>query len=133
MKSYQFSEIYKHFYKKREKMLIQQSMREKKLRKVGLCFVTVYIIKPLKMSVNHFFFNRFFCSQYFFLFFSFAEQFTLLDIRMIQEISKGEIGNGKLLGIANYNIHLENNFKCLVMKATQINFLYWQNVDIYDA
>ena len=69
MKSYQFSEIYKHFYKKREKTLIQQSMREKKLRKVGLCFVTVYIIKPLKMSVNHFFFNRFFLFTIFFFIF----------------------------------------------------------------
>ena len=67
MKSYQFFEIYKRFYKKREKTLIQQSMRKEKLRKVGFCFITGYFIKPFKMTVNHFFFNRSFCSQVFFI------------------------------------------------------------------
>ena len=38
MKSYQFFKIYKRFYKEKEITLIQQSM-EKKLRKVGLCFI----------------------------------------------------------------------------------------------
>ena len=43
---------------------------------------------------------------------------------MTQEISKGKIGNGKWLGLANYNINLKNNFSRLVMNVTQINFLY---------
>ena len=36
MKSYQFFKIYKRFYKKREKTVIQQSTRKEKLRKVGI-------------------------------------------------------------------------------------------------
>ena len=43
-------------------------MRKEKLRKVGLCFITVYLIKLVKMRVNHFFFNRSFCTQQFCLF-----------------------------------------------------------------
>ena len=67
MKSYQFFKIYKRFYKKREKTVIQQSMRKEKLRKVGLLFyLTGYFMKPLKMAINHFFFSRSFCSQDFF-------------------------------------------------------------------
>ena len=50
---------------------------------------------------------------------------------MAQEISEGKIGNGKWLGMANYNIYLKNNFSRLVMNVTQINFLYWQNVYIW--
>ena len=43
-----------------------------------------------------------------FIFFasSFAKQFSLFDIKMTQEISKREIGSGKLLGMANYNISI---------------------------
>ena len=85
MKSYYFFKIYKHFDKEREKTLIQQSMRKEKLRKAGLCFRTGCLIKPLKMIVNHFFY---FASL-------FAAQFSLFDIRMTQEIPKGEIGNDK--------------------------------------
>ena len=40
MKFDQFFKIYKRFYKKREKTLIQQSIRKEKLRKVRLCFIT---------------------------------------------------------------------------------------------
>ena len=36
MKTYQFFKIYKRFYKKREKTVIQQSMRKAKLRKIFL-------------------------------------------------------------------------------------------------
>ena len=36
MKCYQFFNIYKHFYKEREKTVIQQSIRKEKLRKVGI-------------------------------------------------------------------------------------------------
>ena len=39
MKFYQFIKIYIRFDKKREKTVIQQSMRKEKLRKVGLCFI----------------------------------------------------------------------------------------------
>ena len=59
IKSYQFSKIYKRFHKEKEKTLTQQSMRKEKLRKVG----TGYFIKPFKITINHFFFNRSFCSQ----------------------------------------------------------------------
>ena len=52
---------------------------------------------------------------------SFAVQFLLSDIRMTQEISKRETGNGKFLGITNYNIYFKTNFNLLVMKVTQIN------------
>ena len=48
MKSYQFFKIYERFYKKREKTLIQQSIRKEKLRKVGLCLITVILESPLK-------------------------------------------------------------------------------------
>ena len=51
MKSQQFFKIYKRFDKEREKTLIQQSMREEKLKKVGLCFITGYFIKPFKMTI----------------------------------------------------------------------------------
>ena len=81
---------------------MQQSMRKEKLRKVGLCFITCC-----------------FCFAS-----SFAAQFSLFDIRMTQEISKGELGNGKYLGMANYNIYFKNNFNRLVMNMTQKNFLY---------
>ena len=33
---------------------------------------------------------------------------------MTQEIAKGEIGNSKLLGMANYNIYFKNTFTCLL-------------------
>ena len=38
MKSYQFFKIYKRFYKKREKTVIQQSMGKEKLTKIFLFF-----------------------------------------------------------------------------------------------
>ena len=40
-----------------EKTLIQHPMRKEKLRKVGLCFITGYFIKPFKMTINLFFFS----------------------------------------------------------------------------
>ena len=51
-----------------EKTLIQHPMRKEKLRKVGLCFITGYFIKPFKMTINLFFFNSSFCSQDIFYF-----------------------------------------------------------------
>ena len=49
---------------------------------------------------------------------------------MTQEISKGEVGDGKWLGMANYNIYFKNNFNRLEMNITQTNFLHWQNVHV---
>ena len=96
MKSYQFFKIYKRFYKKREKTVIQQSMRKEKLRKVGLCFITGCFIKPLKIIVTISSSTGLFVQKIFFYFASsFAAQFSLFDVRMMQEISKGEIVNGK--------------------------------------
>ena len=128
----QFFKIYKSFYKKREKMIIQLSMRKEKLRKTGLCFITGYLIRPFNMTVIHFFFNWSFCSRDFFLNFAslFATQFLLFDIRMTLKLSKGGTGNAKQLGITNYNIYFKNNFNRLVMNVTQTNFLYRQNVHI---
>ena len=80
MKSYQFFKICKHLDEEREKTLMQQSMR-KKLRKVQLCFITGWFIYDNLSS---------FCFAS-----SFAAQFLLFEIRMTQEISKGEVGNGK--------------------------------------
>ena len=65
IKSYQFFKIYKRFYKKKEKKLIQQSIG-KKTGKVGLCFIACCFIKLFKIIINHFFLNRSFCSQDFF-------------------------------------------------------------------
>ena len=89
MKSYQFFKICEGFDKEREKKLMQQSMRKEKLKKSGLCFIKGCFIKSFNMIINH----------VFVLASSFAAQFLVFDIRMTQEISKGEEGNGKELGM----------------------------------
>ena len=62
-------------------------MRKKKLRKVGVCFITGCFIKPFKMMINHFFISQAHSERnYGFL---------------ISGISKWEIMNGKKLGMAN--------------------------------
>ena len=43
---------------------------------------------------------------------------------MMQEISNREIVNAKSLGLAIHNMYFETNFSLLVMKVTEINFLY---------
>ena len=58
MKSYQFFKIYKRFDKERGKTLIHYSIRKKKLRKAGLCFITGCFIQPLKVIINNFFFRK---------------------------------------------------------------------------
>ena len=78
MKSYQFFKIFKGFDTERDKTLIQQSMRR-------LCFITACLIKSINIIINHFF-----CFAS-----SFAAQYLLYDIRMTQEISKGEVEIGK--------------------------------------
>ena len=123
VKFYQFFKIYKRFDKEREKTLIQQSVRKEKLRKVGLCFITGYFIKPFKMT-KIIFLQQVFLLTFFYFASSFAAQFLLFDIRMTREISKGETGNSKLLGMANYNIYFKNNFNRLVTNVTQIDFIY---------
>ena len=60
-------------------------MRKEKLRKVGLCFIAGCFIKSFNMIINLFFLITS----------SFAEQSLLFDIRMAQEISKGEVEKGK--------------------------------------
>ena len=57
---------------------------------------------------------------------SFAAQFLLFDIRMTQEISEGEVGNG------NCNIHFKNNFNRLIMNTTK-QILFTDKMCIYDA
>ena len=84
-------------------------MRKQKLRKVGLCFITVCFIKPFQMIINHFFY---FSS-------SFAAQYLTFDIKDIksgnweQQIAK----HGKL------NIYFKDNFSLLVLNVAQLNFL----------
>ena len=51
---------------------------------------------------------------------SFAAQCLLFNIRMTQEILKGEVGKGKQLGMANYNIYFKNYFNRLVINITQM-------------
>ena len=101
MKSFQFFKIYKHFYEKRKKTekSSHTAVNEKRKTKQSwnLLYLTGYFMKPLKMAINHFFFNKSFCSQDFFFHFasSFTAQFLFFDVRMTQEISKVEIGNDK--------------------------------------
>ena len=84
MKPYQFLNIYKRFGEEWKKALMQKSMR-KKTEKSLTFFITGCFTKPLNMIINHFFY---FAS-------SFTVQFLLFDIRIMQEISKGEVGNDR--------------------------------------
>ena len=87
-----FSKFTNAFIKKKKKKLIQQSIRKEKLRKVGIC----YFIKPFKMTVNQFFFNRSFCSQM--LFFPQAclqRNFRFLISGWTEKCRKGILGTGK--------------------------------------
>ena len=81
MKYFQFFKIYKRFNSKREKALIQQSMKKKKLRKVVVFPIRNCFTKPFKRIINQFFY--------------FPCLFVLLlfKIRMVQEISKAEMTN----------------------------------------
>ena len=85
MKSYHFFKICKRFDKEKVKTVMQLSMRKEKLRKDGLCFITGCFIKSFDVIINHFFC---FASL-------FAAQLLLFNIRMMQEISKGERRNSK--------------------------------------
>ena len=50
-----FSKFANALIRKEKKTLMQQSMREEKPRKVGLCFITGCFIKSFNMIINHFF------------------------------------------------------------------------------
>ena len=129
MKSYQLFRLCKRFYKEKEKALIQQSMRiVEKLGKVGLFLMIGGFIKPYKMIIIFSLIGIFVHKIFIFIASSFPAQFLHFEIRMTQEIPKRKTGNVKLLVIANYNTHFKNDFDLLVMKVTQVNFLYWQNV-----
>ena len=52
---------------------------------------------------------------------------------MTQEISKEEIGKGKELKIANYNIYFKNNFNRLVMNVRNKFSLLAKCTYIYDV
>ena len=96
VKSYQFFKIYKRFYKKEKNSHTAVNEQRKNERSCTLFYLTGYFMKPLKIVLNHFFFNRSFCSQDCFYFASlFTAQFLFFDVTMMQEISKGEIGNEK--------------------------------------
>ena len=70
--------------------------KRKTKKSFNLFYLKGYFLKPLKMAINHILFDRSFCSQDFFYFASsFTTQFLFFDVRMTQEISKGEIGNDK--------------------------------------
>ena len=119
MKYFQFFKICKPFDKKREKTLIQQLVRKEKLRKFVLFSISDCFTRLFKRIINHFFY--FACSS--------AAQFLLFEIRMMQEISKGEIGNNKQLGMANIylsyllfqkqfqSLSNEHNTKCYVISG----------------
>ena len=81
-------------------------MRKEKLRKVGLCFITSYFIKPFQMIANHFFYFSD----------SSTAKFSLFDIRDIKRGNwKRQIArDGKL------NIYFKNNFNLLVMNVNTI-------------
>ena len=90
MKSYQFFKIYKN--RKNSHTAVKKTEKS-----WNLFYLMDYFMKPLKMAINHFFFNRSFSSLDFFFYFasSFTAQFLFFDVRMAQEIPKGETGNNK--------------------------------------
>ena len=85
MKSYLFFKIWNSFDKERVKTLMQQSMRKKILRKVGLCSKAGCFIKSFNMIINHFLILQVHSQP----------NICFFDIRMTQEISKGEFEDDK--------------------------------------
>ena len=93
-----------------------------------VCFITDCFIKPFKLIIKQFFFNRSFCSQDLLfrklvriVIFTFWHQDHARNIKggnWERQIPK----NGKLESL------FKNNFGRLVINVTQINFLYWRNV-----
>ena len=52
---------------------------------------------------------------------------------MTEEISKEELGNGKQLRMANYNIYLKTNFNRLVNEHNTNKIFFTDKMCIYDA
>ena len=76
--------------------------------------------------INQFLFNMSFYSQDLYYFASsLAAQFSFFYIRMMQETSKGKIGNDKQLGMTDYNIFLKNNLNRFVTMNVTQNFHIW--------
>ena len=112
MKSYQLFKFYERFYEERERTLIQQSMRIKKLRKVRFCVITSCFIKPFKLIII-FSSIDLLLTKYLFVSQARSQRNFCSLIRMTQETPKREIGNGKFLGMANCNIYFKTNFNLL--------------------
>ena len=66
-------------------------MRIEKLGKVGLCFITGFFMKALKVIINFSSIGLFVHKIFISFANSFAAQFSLFDIRMTQKITKREI------------------------------------------
>ena len=107
MKSHQLFKIYKRFDKEREKNTHTVANGERKTEKSWTLFY------------KRLFYKFYFAS-------SILAQLSLFVIRVTQEISKLEIGNSKLLGMANCRIYFKDIFNVLVMNVTQIDFIDWQ-------
>ena len=85
MKSYQFFKICKRFDKERENTDAAVN-EKKKTEKSWILFYNRLFYKSFNVKII----QSFVCFGT-----SFAAKFLLFDIRMTQEISKGEVGNGK--------------------------------------
>ena len=62
VKSYQFLKIYKRFDKERERTICTSQWEKKNWEKFEF-FITGSFRKPLKIAINPFSFNSYFCSQ----------------------------------------------------------------------
>ena len=64
---------------RKKKIVMQQSKSKQKLSKgCTLFYLTSCYMKPLRITINHFFFNRYFCSQAVFLFCRFVHRAIFL-------------------------------------------------------
>ena len=106
-------------------------MRIKKLIKVGDYLTTGCFIQPFKMTI-FFFFDRYFCSQdiYYFCKFAHSAIFCFLISGRRKKYQKGNLGTTNYWEWQITILINKNNFNILVMKVTQINFLYGRNADI---
>ena len=94
VKSYQFLKIYKRFDKERERAICSSQWEKKNWEKLEF-FITGSFIKPLKIAINRFSFNSYFCSQDFSLFRKLVSRtiFALKRVRdMIKTYSQQSLG-----------------------------------------
>ena len=125
MKSHQLFKIYKRFDKEREKNTHTVANGERKTEKSWTLFYNRLFYKAIQNG-NHFSSICFFVHVSFYFASSILAQLSLFVIRVTQEISKLEIGNSKLLGMANCRIYFKDIFNVLVTNVTQIDFIDWQ-------